>query len=69
MDTENGTTKMRIIRCLKLVKMIFILMIMLVVCYAYKNYLIYDSIKVSIDKDAVINYGTNKVNIEDYISD
>ena len=68
MDTENGTTKMRIIRCLKLVKMIFILMIMLVVCYAYKNYLIYDSIKVSIGKDAVINYGTNKVNIEDYIS-
>ena len=61
MDTENGTTKMRIIRCLKLVKMIFILMIMLVVCYAYKNYLIYDSIKVSIDKDAVINYGTSLV--------
>jgi len=65
---EVDTSK-RIIRSFKLFKIVFLLALIIFVCCLYRNYYIYDSINVSIDGVAKVNYGSNEFNIEDYIKD
>ena len=36
---------------------------MLLVCYTYRNHITYESIDVSVNKQAVIEYGSAKYNI------
>ena len=67
MKSESDTSKKRIIRCLKLIKIGFVFIIIILLCCVYRNKLVYDSINVSIDKVANVNYGSNEFNIDDYI--
>ena len=66
---EVDTSKSRIIRSFKLFKIVFLLALIIFVCCLYRNRYIYDSINVSIDGVAKVNYGANDFNIEDYIED
>lgn len=67
MDTDSGTSKKRIIRCFKFIKVVLLFSIIIVICYMYRNNLIYNSIDLSIKEEATISYGANKFNIKDYI--
>lgn len=66
---EVGTSKNRIIRCIKLINIVFLLSLVLFLCCLYRNYIIYDSISVSLDEVAKVNYGANDFDIIKYISD
>lgn len=65
---ETGTSKNRIIRCFKFGKLVFSLALLIFVCCLYRNYYIYNSINVSIDGVAKVNYGANDYDIVDLIS-
>ena len=62
------TPRNRIIRCIKLIELVFLLSLVLFVCCIYRNYVIYDSISISIDDVTKVNFGTSNFNIIDYIS-
>lgn len=51
----------------KFVSLIFVGFIALMCCYTYKNHITYQSIKVSVKNQAVVEYGSPKYNIEDIV--
>ena len=65
---EIDTSISRIRRCFKLLKIVFLLALIIFMCCLYRNHFVYDSINVSIDGVAKVNYGSNDFNIIDYIS-
>lgn len=65
---EIGVSKKNIIKCLKIVELVFLLTLLLFACCIYRNHIIYDSISVSIDEVTKVDYGSNNFNIIDYIS-
>ena len=51
----------------KLLSLIFLSLVIMFSCYAYYNYYIYNSIKVFVKKDSVIEYGSANYDIHDLI--
>lgn len=68
METEIGTSKNRILKCLIIFKIYVLLIIMIFACCIYRNHIIYDSINVSVDEVAQVNFGANDYNIDNYIT-
>ena len=63
-----GVSKNSIINCLKLIEVVFLLTLLLFICFIYRNHIIYESINVNVDEVAKVDYGSNNFNIIDYIS-